>query len=98
MVWLSKIKLCWKCKTLLYECRQLDVKTHDIYKGTAEDIETRFHTSNFELGRSLPKEKIKNEIGLMKDELGEQLIKEFVSLIAKTYGYLKGNKAQKSVS
>ena len=31
----------------------------------------------------------------MKDELGEQLIKEFVSLIAKTYGYLKGNKAQK---
>ena len=75
MVWLSETKLWWKCKTLLYGCRHLDVKTHDIYKGTAEDIETRFQTSSFELGRALPKEKIKNEIGLMKDELGEQLIK-----------------------
>ena len=33
------------------------VKTDDIYKDVAEDVETRFYTSNYELERSLPKEK-----------------------------------------
>ena len=33
------------------------VKTCNIYKDTAEDVETRFDPSNFELDRSLPKEK-----------------------------------------
>ena len=32
------------------------VKTEDIYKDFAGDVETRFHTSNLELGRALPKE------------------------------------------
>ena len=35
------------------------VKTDDIYKEIAEDVETRFDTSNFELDRLLPKEKTK---------------------------------------
>ena len=35
------------------------VKADDIYKDIAEDVETRFDTSNFELDRPLPKEKIK---------------------------------------
>ena len=30
-------------------------------------------------------------IGLMKDKLGGQIIKEFVGLRAKTYSYLKEN-------
>ena len=33
------------------------VKTADIYKDISEDIETRFHTSNIELDRPLPKGK-----------------------------------------
>ena len=33
------------------------VKTCNIYKDTAEDVETRFDPSNFELDRPLPKEK-----------------------------------------
>ena len=33
------------------------VKTDDIYKDITEDDETRFDTSNFELDRSLTKEK-----------------------------------------
>ena len=33
------------------------VKTDDIYKDIAEDVETRFDTSNFELDRPLPKKK-----------------------------------------
>ena len=60
------------------------VKTDDIYKHIAEDVETRFDTSNFEIDRPLPKEKNKNVIGLMKDELGGQIMKEFAGLRAKT--------------
>ena len=31
------------------------VKTDDVYKDTAEDVETRFHSSYYELNRPLPK-------------------------------------------
>ena len=43
-------------------------------------------------------------VGLMKDELGGQIMKTFIGLKAKTYSYLKDNnnedkqKAQKGVS
>ena len=37
-------------------------------------------TSNFEIGRSLPIGKNENIIGLMKDELGGQTLKEFLGL------------------
>ena len=33
------------------------IKTDDIYKDIAEDVETRFDTSNYELDRPLPKGK-----------------------------------------
>ena len=67
------------------------VKTDDIYKYITEDVETRFDASNFETGKPLPKGKNKKVIGLMKDELGRQIMKEFVGLRAKTYSYLKEN-------
>ena len=70
------------------------VKIDDIYKDTAEDVETRFDTSNFEIDRPLPKGKNKKVIGLMKDELGGQIMKEFVGLRAKTYSYLKDNNGE----
>ena len=53
-----------------------------------EDVEARFDTVNFELDRSLHKGKIKNVIGLMKDELGEKITKEFVAIRRKIYSYL----------
>ena len=65
----------------------VSVKTHDI----AEDIEAMFETSDFELNRPLPKEENKKVIGLMKDELGGQIMKKFVGLRAKTNCYLKDN-------
>ena len=35
------------------------VKTNDIFKDIAQDVETRFDTSNFEVDRPLPKAKMK---------------------------------------
>ena len=67
------------------------VKTDDIHKDIAEGVETRFDTSNFELHKPFPKGKNKKVIGLIENELGEQIMKEFVGLRAKTYSYLKDN-------
>ena len=69
------------------------IKTDDIYKHIAEDVETRFDTSNYELEcnsieRLLQKDKNKKVIGLMKDELGGKIMTKFVGLRPKTYSYL----------
>ena len=61
------------------------IQTNDIHKDTAEDVETRFDISNYELERSLPKGKNKEVIGVMKDELVGKIMKDFVGLRAKTY-------------
>ena len=58
------------------------------YKNIAEDVETRFDTSNWELDRPLPKGKNKKVIGLIKDELGGKIMTKFVGLRAKSYSYL----------
>ena len=53
------------------------IKTDDIYKDIAKDVETTFDTSNYELDRRLPKGKSKKVIGLMKDELGGKGMTKF---------------------
>ena len=63
------------------------VTANDIYNDIAEDVKTRFDTSNFELDRPLPK----GLIGLMEDELGGKITIYFVVLRAKTYSYLNNN-------
>ena len=64
------------------------IKTDDIYKDIAEDFETIFDTSNYELDRPLSKGKNKKVIGLMKDGLGWKIMIEVVGLRAKTCIYL----------
>ena len=49
----EKGKLCYMDTGSFRVC----IKTDDIYKDIAEDVETRFDTSNYELDRSLPKGK-----------------------------------------
>ena len=49
----EKAKLCYMDTDSFRVC----IKTDDIYKDIAEDVETRFDTSNYELDRSLPKGK-----------------------------------------
>ena len=79
------------------------IKTDNIYKDVAEDVETRFDTSNCELARPLPKGKNKKVIRSMKDEINGKIMKKSIGLRVKTYSYLiddssEDEKAQKSMS
>ena len=64
------------------------IKAEDVYEDIANDVEKRFDTSNYEINRPLPKGKNKIVIGLVKDELSEKIMTEFVGLRPKTYSYL----------
>ena len=75
----------------------MHIKTNDFYKDIANDVECKFDTSNYVLNTSetsalargpLPIGKNKKVIGLMKDELGGEIITEFTALRPKTYSYL----------
>ena len=66
----------------------MHIKTNDFYKDISDDVDSRFDTSNYEVKRSLPIGKNKKVIGLMKDELGGEIITEFIALRPKTYSYL----------
>ena len=66
----------------------VEMTIDSIYKDIAEDAESRWHTSNYELDRPMLKGKNKKVIGLMKDELVGKIMKKFVRLRAKTYIYL----------
>ena len=48
------------------------IKTEDIQVDIEKDIETKFHTSKYELHWSLTRRKTKKIIGLVKDELMEK--------------------------
>ena len=54
------------------------IKTDDTYKVIAENVETRFDSSNYELDKPLPKENKKELIRLMQDELGGKIMIKFV--------------------
>ena len=85
---------CGKIAKLCYidtDSFTVHVKTDDIYKDIAQDVGKRFDTSDFEIDRPLPIGKNKKVIGLMKDELGEKIMKKLIGLRAKTYSYLKEN-------
>ena len=64
------------------------IKTKDVYVDTANDVEKIFDKSNYEVIRSLPTGKNKKVIELMKNELREKIMREFIVLRPKTYSYL----------
>ena len=72
------------------------IKTKDIYKDIANNVEKRFDTSNYVVEIPLPIGKNRKMIKLIKDELDEKILAEFVGLTPKTYPYLiddgSGNK------
>ena len=80
----DNVKLCFNDTDSLI----MNIKTEDFYKDIADDVEKRFDTSDYEVNRPLPPGKNKKAIGLMKDELGGQIMTEFVALRPKTCSYL----------
>ena len=82
----------------------IHIKTEDVYKDIAGDVEKRFDTSNYEVNRPLPIGKNKKVIRLKEDELGGKIMTEFAALRSRTYSYLmddgnsdKNLKKQKTV-
>ena len=69
----------------------VNIKTKDFYKDISQDVNKRFDTSNYTFDRPLPTGINKKVIGLMKDELGSDIITEFVALRAKAYSYITNN-------
>ena len=63
------------------------IETEDFYKDISNDIESRFDFSGYPNNgsRPLPVGKNKKVTGLMKDELGGEIMKEFISLRPKMY-------------
>ena len=89
----DRLKLCYMdTDSLIYS-----IKTEDFYSDISPDVESRFDTSGYPNDGSvpLPVGKNKKVIGLMKDELGGEIMKEFVSLRLKMYSYRAGNSEPK---
>ena len=84
---LEKLKLCdMDTDSLVY-----DIKTEDFYEDIANDVGARFDTSGYSKTdfRPLPIGLNKKVIGLMKDELGGEIMTDFVALRPKLYSYKK---------
>ena len=67
----------------------IHIKIEAFYEDIADNVEKWFDTSNYNENdeRPLPIGKDKKVFALLKDELGEKIMKEFVVLRAKTYSY-----------
>ena len=83
----NNVKLCYMDRDSLI----MNIETNDFYKDITSDADKRFDTSNYEVNRPLPIGKNEKVIGLMKDELGGEIITEFNALRPKTYSYLTDN-------
>ena len=64
-----------------------DIETKDFSADIADDVPVRFDTSGYRPDRPLTIGLNKKVIGLMKDELGGEVMEEFVTLRLKMYAY-----------
>ena len=79
----AKAKLCYTDADI-FICH---IKIEGFYKDISDDVNKRVDTSNYpsNINRLLPTGKNKKIPGFMKDQLGAEIIKEFVAPRAKTY-------------
>ena len=70
-------------------------ETDDFYKDIAEDVKDRFDMSGYNPNWPLPVGLNKKVIGLMKGELGGEIMTEFVTLRPKMYAYKTGSAESK---
>ena len=79
----KKLDLCYMdTDSLIY-----NIEMEDFYKDIAEDVPARFDTSGYNPDRPLPVRLNKKVIELMKDELGGEIMTEFITLRPKMYAY-----------
>ena len=87
----DKLTLCYMdTDSLIYS-----IEMDDFYKDIADDVKDRFDTSGYNPDRPLPVGLNKKVIGLMKDELGGEIMIEFVTLRPKMYAYKMGSAESK---
>ena len=72
-----------------------NIEMEDFYKDIADDVPARFDTSGYLPNRPLPIGLNKKVIGLMKDELGGEIMEEFVILRPKMYSYRTSERESK---
>ena len=79
---------------LMYE-----IQTEDFYKDISEDVKDRFDTSDYTHNHpsGIPSGFNKKVLGMFKDEVGGEIIDEFVGLRAKLYSFkiFKGEESKK---
>ena len=80
----KNISLCFMDKVSFI----MHIKTNNFYKDIADDVEKKYDTSNYTCERPLPIGKNKKVIGMMKDELGGEIMTQFIGLKPKCYVYL----------
>ena len=86
----ENLQLCYMgTDSLIYR-----IKTEDFYADIADDVPMRFDTSGYCPSRSLPIGRNRKVIGLMKDELGGDIMSEFVALRPKLYSFRRHNGAE----
>ncbi|XP_057317055.1 uncharacterized protein LOC130658137 [Hydractinia symbiolongicarpus] len=81
----SKLRICYMdTDSFVYH-----IRTDDFYRDIADDVEAHFDTSAYSKddGRPLPIGKNKKVIGLMKDELGGEVMTSFITLRPMAYAY-----------
>ena len=81
----DRLQLCYMDTGLLV----YHIKTRDFYADIADDVPMRFDTSGYCDNRPLAIGMNKKVIGLMKDELGGDIITEFIALRPKLYSFRK---------
>ena len=89
----KKLDLCYmNTDALIY-----NIETKNFYKDIAEDVPAKSDTSGYLPNRPLPIGLNKKVIGLLKGELGGEIMEEFVTLRPKMYSYRTSKKESKSV-
>ena len=82
----DKLTLCYMdMGSLIYS-----IEMDDFYKDIADDVKERFDMSGYNSSRPLPVGLNKKVIGLTKDELGGEIMTEFVTLRPTMYAYKTG--------
>ena len=71
------------------------IETDNFYKDITDDVNDRSDTSSYNPHRPLPVGLNKKVIGLMKDELGGEIMTELVTLRPKMYAYKTGESESK---